>query len=236
MKELYKAVDLCQRYGKVEAIRGCNFVIHEGDLICVTGPNGAGKSTLLDLLAFLNYPSDGELWFKGSLVQPAMGRESLERVTLVLQHPYIFHGSVRSNLETVLKARRISKPERDERIHDALDQMNLTHLANRPGKSLSSGEQRRVALARALCLRTSVLLLDEPMANVSEEHLPVIENLIRHLRTEEGVTIVIATLDRGLASRLGAELWHMYEGSLLPRLEVADAHVDFTEEGRKYAG
>lgn len=238
MVEVYRASNLCRRYGPVEAVRRCSFVIREGDLICITGPNGAGKSTLMEVLAFLSPPSDGELWFRGRRVQHAgkvMDQQSVKQVTLMLQHPYMFHGSVRSNLDMPLKARGIGTLERDGRISDALKQLNLDHLADRPAKSLSGGERQRVALARAACLNTPVLLLDEPTANVDEEHLRVIESLIRRLRTEKGVTIVMASHDIALVNRLGGDVWHLYDGSLLPRLEVSANGIDLPAERDTHA-
>lgn len=238
MAELYRASNLCRRYGPVEAVRRCSFVIEERDLVCITGPNGAGKSTLIELLAFLIPASDGELWFRGHRISPgrAVNCKYAGQVTLMLQDPYLFDGSVRRNLEMALKAHRVGEFERSRRIVNILERLNLEHLADRPAKSLSAGEKQRVALARAVCLGTPVLLLDEPTANLDEEHLSLVESLIRGLRDEKDVAIVMVTHDVSLAERLGADVWHMYEGSLLPRLEVADAPVDLTEEGRKYAG
>lgn len=219
MAELYRASNLCRRYGPVEAVRRCSFVIQEGDLICVTGPNGAGKSTLMEMLGFLIPPSQGELWFRGHRI-PGAGKPVANRlaklVTVMLQHPYLFHGSVRHNLDMALNARPADKSERHGRASRVLRQLDLEHLTDRPAKSLSVGERQRVALARAICLKTPVLLLDEPTANVDEEHLPAIEALIRRLRGEEGVTIVMATHDVSLADRVGADVWHICKGSLLP--------------------
>ncbi len=184
------------------------------------------------MLAFLSPPSDGELWFRGRRVPgsgKAMDWQSARQVTLMLQHPYLFEGSVWANLEMALKARGIGRSERNTRIVDALKRLNLASLGDRPAKSLSAGERQRAALARAVCLKTPVLLLDEPSANVDEEHLPVIESLIHQLR-HDGVTIVMATHDAGLARRLGADVWHMYNGGLLPRLERSDDAINLEKE------
>jgi len=226
---------LCRRYGPVEAVRRCSFAIQEGDLICITGPNGAGKSTLMEMLAFLLPPSQGELWFRGHHIGKRVDDRLARRVTLMLQHPYLFDGSVQANLDMALNARLADKSERHGRVSRVLRQLDLEHLAHRPAKSLSVGERQRVALARAICLKTPVLLLDEPTANVDEEHLPAIESLIRRLRGEEGVTIVMATHDVSLANRVGADVWHIYKGSLLPRLEAPGGAGDLAEEGNRYA-
>ena len=162
-------------------LRADRLALEAGRLYVLHGPNGAGKSTLLRIMA--------------GLIVPARGRvvRNHAPVTLVHQQPYLFRGSVRRNVSFGLHARRIPRGECARLVDNALRSVGLELLAERSARTLSGGEQQRAALARALVLRPSVLLLDEPTANLDVEGQQVLRSLLHQFRSEGDPTIVWAT-------------------------------------------
>ncbi|MBW2271421.1 MAG: ATP-binding cassette domain-containing protein, partial [Deltaproteobacteria bacterium] len=122
-----------------------------GSVLAVLGPNGSGKSTLLRTLAGLEAPAGGRI-----------ERHTRGRVTLVFQRPIPFAGRVDHNVDVALSSLGLSRSERRSRRAEALAHFDIDHLAGRDSATLSGGELRRLALARAFALRPEVWLLDEP--------------------------------------------------------------------------
>jgi ABC-type sugar transport system ATPase subunit len=139
-----------------------------GERLSVLGPNGAGKTTLLRLLAGVESPHSGEVTVGG--VSTAHGGVGLRRrVAYATQQPGLLSTSVRRNVEMPLRWRKVPRQRRGERALAALERLRVAHLADRPARSLSGGEQQRVSLARALALDPEVLLLDEPAAGLDAQ-------------------------------------------------------------------
>ena len=134
-----------------------------GTITALVGPNGSGKSTLLRILGFLETPTRGFLELDGKSILSAAERLAARRsVTLVEQQPFLFAGTVRSNLLYGLAARGCRGPAAVKRVNDASELVGIEHLADRDARSLSDGETQKIAVARALALTPRVLLLDEP--------------------------------------------------------------------------
>jgi tungstate transport system ATP-binding protein len=178
------------------------------------GPNGAGKSTLLQVLAFLLPPDAGELRFNGLPIRRAREREELRRqITLVEQNAYLFDVSVYENLAFGLRLRAVPGALQHQRIVQALRAVGLEGYGKRPARTLSGGEARRVALARALVLRPKVLLLDEPTAGLDREIVPLFEDCLTTL-PGQGTTVVIAGHDADQPDRLGGTVLTLEGGRL----------------------
>ena len=169
--------------------------IAQGEILALVGPNGAGKTTLLTLLAFLARPSRGRLLFRGRDPWPDEARvlEARRRAVLVTHHPYLFKGTIADNLAFGLEVRGVPEGERPARIAEALDLVELPGWERQPVAGLSAGQVQRVALARALALRPSVLLLDEPTANIDMRVESDIFDLLRVLN--ERMTILVVSHD-----------------------------------------
>ena len=202
-------------YGKTLGISVDELTIAAGELYVLVGPNGSGKSTLLGLLAFLNKPERGKISFDGVPVNWTPKECALlrKRVTLLHQQPYLFSGSVASNVAFGLVARGASKEYTRNVVRESLEKVGLTGFESRIARKLSGGESRRVALARTLACKPEVLLLDEPIAHVDRESAVLLESVVMSL-VADGMTIVLSSHDGRLGSRLGANVIHLDEGKL----------------------
>ncbi len=169
--------DLVVRFGDVVALDLPELEIEAGERLGIEGPNGSGKSTLLRTLAGLQTPSSGRI--EGL---PARGR-----VVLVHQRPYFFRGTAEANVAYALRLH--GRPASGAR--SLLERLGATALADRPASSLSEGEGRRVAMARALAARPEVLLLDESLSALDAEG----RQCVRDLLEEQDCTLVMAGPD-----------------------------------------
>ena len=176
-------------------------------LTVLLGPNGAGKSVLLKLIHGLLPPTSGTVLWNG---QP-LSRQIRQQQALVFQKPVLLRRSVAANLKFALGLRRVS--DRAERLAEALADADLQHLAKRPARVLSGGEQQRLALARALILRPKVLMLDEPTANLDPASTLLIEQAIGRVR-RKGVKVILITHDLHQARRLAEEVVFLHAGKV----------------------
>jgi tungstate transport system ATP-binding protein len=175
----------------------------------VMGPNGAGKSLLLRLLHGLIVPTAGRVEWPTAL----SGRELRRRQAMVFQRPVLLRRSVVANVEYALAVQGVGRAERRERARAALVAAKLEHLAERPARVLSGGEQQRLAVARALAIRPDVLLLDEPTANLDPASTLAIEELIGAAH-HAGTKIIFVTHDIGQAKRLADDVVFLHAGRL----------------------
>jgi tungstate transport system ATP-binding protein len=210
--------------------------IRSGRIYSLIGPNGSGKTTLLHLLAFLDTPDSGGMTFLSNAVR--YNEKSLlplrRRVVLVDQYPILFTGSVWKNLEFGLKVRKIESKRRKILIEEALELVGMQDFFRAEAHSLSGGETKRVALARALVVRPEVLLCDEPTANVDVENLEIILDILERTNREQRLSIIFATHSRSQAQRLSRNTLILKDGRLsdLPRDNVFTATVLGQAEGR----
>lgn len=193
MKALIEVKNVIRQYGSITALDKVNLTVEEGDIFSLVGPNGSGKTTLLRIMASIDKPTSGEVYFRDVKVKDANRTRIRSRSTMVFQKTVLFHTTVYKNVAYGLQLRGYSKKEIDKKIRDALELMKMDGYQNRLAKKLSGGEQQRVCVARALALNTELLLLDEPTANLDPKNMSIIEEVITHLNRERGATIVIAT-------------------------------------------
>jgi tungstate transport system ATP-binding protein len=215
MKPLVEVTALSKHYGKTVALELNRLIIQEGGLYLLTGPNGSGKSTLLNILALLIRPNSGEIRFAGETVQ--WKSSSLTRmrrqVTLLHQSPYLFRGTVYDNIAFGLALRGIRGARAAEAVAAALAIVRLEGFEHRKSNELSGGEAQRVAMARALALKPSLLLLDEPLANVDRESARVLEQVITALPAK-GTTVIMSTHDVDSQKRLPCRVIRLEDGQI----------------------
>jgi tungstate transport system ATP-binding protein len=180
--------------------------IEAGPSTIILGANGAGKSVLMRLMHGLLAPTTGKVAWNGS------GRQAM-----VFQRPVMLRRSALANVAYAVKAAGIEDAERP--AMEALKEVGLAHLAQRPARVLSGGEQQRLALARAWALHPEVLFLDEPTASLDPSATREIEAIIRAFDAA-GTKIVMATHNLGQARRLGDEVLFIHQGRLVERAPV----------------
>ena len=205
-----KVRQLVYSVGTHRLIDGIDLTIERDRRTVIMGPNGAGKSLLLRLLHGLLTPTAGEVCWGAT---PRMD-QARQRQALVFQRPVLLRRSVAANLRFALKLRRYARAEREERLRHSLELANLSHLADRPARVLSQGEQQRVAIARALVLEPEVLVLDEPTVSLDPTSVEAIEELIlaAHRR---GTKIILVTHDMAQAHRLADEVVLLEQGRVV---------------------
>ncbi len=215
MTLLYKLDGIqCQRGNRV-VLNIDSLRIEAGKIYSLTGPNGAGKTTLLNLLAFLDSPDHGVLSFNSSPVDDGeLRRLSRQRVVLVDQYPILFSGPVWKNIEFGLKIRKVPKKKRLETIEKVLEMVGMENFYHASGHTLSGGETKRVALARALAIEPEVMLCDEPTANVDVENQEIIVKILERCNGEDKISLVVATHSLSQAGRLAHETIILNNGKL----------------------
>jgi len=185
--------NVVKKYGDVTALDGINMEVQRGELLAVVGPNGAGKTTLLKIMAGIEEPTSGQIYYENREI----GRGDVELVrrmcTMVFQRVVLFNTTVYDNVAYGLKIRRLPENETRARVHEALDLVKLENCEKVAAKKLSGGQQQRVSLARALVLEPELLLLDEPTANLDPQTTSIIEDVMNRVNKEKGTTIVMAT-------------------------------------------
>ncbi len=180
--------------------------LQAGPSTIILGANGAGKSVLMRLMHGLLAPSAGKVSWSGT------GRQAM-----VFQRPVMLRRSALANVVYALEVAGVRDAERQAR--EALKEVGLAHLADRPARILSGGEQQRLALARAWALQPEVLFLDEPTANLDPSASREIEVLIRAFDAA-GTKIIMSTHNLGQARRLGDEVLFLHQGRLVERAPV----------------
>ena len=147
-----------------------HLVIDEDKIMVLIGPNGSGKSTLIKLINLLEQADNGEIIFHGvNILSPHTDARSCRRdMSAVFQEPFLFNMSVYANILLGLELRRIRFKQKKMAFEYLVEKLNIKHLLLRNPKSLSGGEQQRVALARSFVLEPKLLLLDEPLANIDQ--------------------------------------------------------------------
>ena len=202
------AESVVRQFGEGDsAVRAVNEVtvnIAPGEFVALVGRSGSGKTTLLNLLAGLDRPSSGKVWFEGRELTQMPERELVglrrERIGFVFQSfgliPLL---SAFENVELPLHIAGVSWRDRRRRANDALDLVGLTGRSGHRPYELSGGEQQRVAIARALVADPSVLFADEPTGELDSVTGQTIGGIMRDIGASRGVTVVTATHDLMLA-------------------------------------
>jgi ABC-type Fe3+/spermidine/putrescine transport system ATPase subunit len=184
-------------------LRVDELALSSGEVLAVLGPNGAGKSTLLRALAGLEQPACGRI-----------DRGSNGPVTMVFQRPIVFAGSVEHNLRAALLGLRLSRGEAEERSRESLERFGVARFAKRRAATLSGGETRRLALARAFALRPAVLLLDEPFDDLDAAGQESLSLDLRRAIVETGVAVAVVTHDLRRALLLADRIAILLSGRL----------------------
>jgi putative spermidine/putrescine transport system ATP-binding protein len=202
-----------KHFGDVAAVDGVDLDIVPGEFFAMLGPSGSGKTTMLRLIAGFELPTTGTIELDGRDVShdPPFDRD----VNTVFQDYALFpHMDVAKNVEYGLKVKRVPKPERKERVAQALASVRLEGHATRKPNQLSGGQRQRVALARALVNRPKVLLLDEPLGALDLKLREEMQVELKHIQQQVGITFVFVTHDQGEALSMSDRVAVFHEGKV----------------------
>lgn len=206
---------------KGKALNDCSVDIPKSNISVVLGPNGAGKSILLKLCHGLLEPSAGTIETEDDDISSAM----------VFPKPTLLKRSVLENMIYVINFMGIEKSLQSEIALAALKEFSMDKYADYPARLLSSGEQQKLSLIRALLLKPDILYLDEPTSNLDPEATATLEQMITRSRNND-VTVVMATHDLMQARRIAEQVIYIENGSIL---EVSKADQFFSEPRNKRA-
>ncbi len=185
----------------VQALTDINLEIPRLDFVCLSGPSGSGKSTLLNLIGGLDRPTGGEIYVDGNRVDQmekgALAELRLRRIGFVFQaYNLIPVLTARENVEFVMQLQGVATGERTRKAREILKEVGLEGLEDRRPGELSGGQQQRVAVARAIVSEPSLVLADEPTANLDSKTAENLMQLLRHMNQEHGVTFIFSTHDK----------------------------------------
>jgi sulfate transport system ATP-binding protein len=204
---------LTKRFDGFLAVDNVSFEVQQGEMVALLGPSGGGKSTILRIIAGLETADQGSVALDGETVDHLPPRQ--RRVGFVFQHYALFrHMTVGENIAYGLRVKGVSKPERQERVHELLALIGLAGLEHRMPSQLSGGQRQRVALARSLAPKPRLLLLDEPFAAVDARVRADLRAWLRRLHEEIGLTSVFVTHDQEEAFMLADRVLIINRGAI----------------------
>ncbi len=190
---LLAARDLAKAYRKRRVVDQVSFHVEPGEIVGLLGPNGAGKTTSFLMVLGMVRPDGGSVLFRDADVtrMPIYKRARLG-IAYLPQEPSVFRKmTVEGNVLAILETLKLSRADRARRLEELLAELDLTPRRKSRADTLSGGERRRLEITRALVLEPSLLLLDEPFAGVDPIAVQDIQAILRRLRTERGISILL---------------------------------------------
>lgn len=183
---------LVKSYGGRRVVNGLSFKVASGEIVGILGPNGAGKTTAFYMTVGLIRPDEGRVLFRGGdVTQLPMHERARRGMGYLAQDSSVFRNlSVEENILCILESLSLTKLQRKQRLEELLGELHLEHLAKKKAAALSGGERRRVEITRALVTNPTLLMLDEPFANIDPLSVQDVKHLIRHLAQKQ-ISILI---------------------------------------------
>ena len=211
LKSVYKS------FGDLEVLRDVNLDVREGEKLVIIGPSGSGKSTTVRCMNFLEEPTKGEVFING-VKMTSKNKTKLVRdnISMVFQQFNLYpHMSVLKNLTIApMKLHHKSKKEAEELAYHYLDIVGLKDKADVYPTTLSGGQQQRIAIARALCSQSKIILFDEPTSALDPETIQEVLDVMIKL-AKENITMVVVTHEMGFAREVASRVMFIDEGIIL---------------------
>lgn len=227
---------LSKKYGDQQAVNDLSFHVAQGEIVGLLGPNGAGKTTAFYITVGLIRPDSGQVIFNGVDVTPLpIHRRARMGMGYLAQEPSVFrYMSVEENILCILESLGLSKDERKHRLEELLRELHLEPLAKRKAASLSGGERRRLEITRALITNPTLLMLDEPFANIDPISVHEVKQMIR-LLSQKNISILITDHNAREIFSVVDRSYLVREGSVLLSGTV-DELMNNEEARRTYLG
>lgn len=206
-------IEVTRHFGAVKAVDAVNLAVPQGEFFAMLGPSGSGKTTCLRLIAGFDQPSSGCIRIAG---QDATDLPPYERnVNTVFQDYALFpHMTIGNNIGYSLMLKKTPQPERQKRVADILDLVQLSGLENRSPAQLSGGQRQRVALARALINQPKILLLDEPLGALDLKLRQQMQVELKSIQRQLGITFIFVTHDQEEALTMSDRLTVFNQGKI----------------------
>ncbi len=217
--------NLEKSFGKISVLRGIDYEIKKGEVICVIGPSGSGKSTFLRCLNLLEEPTGGQILFDGVDITDPKTNINLHRqkMGMVFQQFNLFpHMTILKNLTFApVKLGKLSQKEAEEKAMGLLKRVGLADRADAYPSQLSGGQKQRIAIVRALCMEPEVMLFDEPTSALDPEMVGEVLDLMKQL-AKEGMTMVVVTHEMGFAREVGTKVVFIDQGVIMEENEPTE--------------
>jgi len=204
---------ITKRWGTFVAVDSISLDIADGEFLVLLGPSGCGKSTTMRMVAGLDEPTSGEVLIGGKVVNdlPPGARD----LAMVFQNYGLYpHMTIAQNIGYPLKVARVPKAERERRVREAAERVELAGLLDRKPSALSGGQRQRVALARAIVRTPQLFLMDEPLSNLDAKLRVSMRAQLKHLQRELGTTTIYVTHDQVEAMTMADRVAVMRDGRL----------------------
>jgi lipopolysaccharide export system ATP-binding protein len=210
------ATQLVRYYGKWRVVSDVNLGVRRGEVVGLLGPNGAGKTTCFYMIVGLLRPNHGRIVMNGvDVTYEPVYRRARMGLGYLSQEPSVFRRlTVRENVLAILETMKLNRHEKEERLAQLLEELNLSHLADRQASKLSGGERRRVEITRALAREPSYMLLDEPFVGIDPIAVAEIQDIVARLR-DRGLGVLITDHNVRETLRITDRAYIMYEGRIL---------------------
>lgn len=205
--------DLTKDYDGKVILHGISFNVHEGEFITLLGPSGCGKSTTLNIIGGREKPNSGQVFFEGKDLSPIPSNK--RQINTIFQNYALFpQYDVFDNIAYGLKIKKTRPEIIEKEVTTFIKKMGLEGMENRKIDDLSGGQKQRVAIARALILKPKILLLDEPMAALDVQLRKKMQNELKNLQEEIGITFILVTHDQEEALTMSDRIIVMNEGKI----------------------
>lgn len=216
--------NITKAFGKSVVIDDLDLTIKRGTMVTLLGPSGCGKTTVLRLVAGLESPTSGQIFIDGEDVT----KSSIQNrdICIVFQSYALFpHMSIGDNVGYGLRMQGVPVEERQKRVKEALELVDLEGFEDRYVDQISGGQQQRVALARALILKPKVLLFDEPLSNLDANLRRSMREKIRELQQRLGITSLYVTHDQTEAFAVSDEVIVMNKGKIMQKAPAKELYL-----------
>lgn len=209
---------LKKNFGDLQVLRGIDYEVCRGEVICVVGPSGSGKSTFLRCLNLLEEPTAGKIFFDGTEITDSRCNINQVRrhMGMVFQHFNLFpHKTILQNITLApVKLKILSREQANAKAMELLERVGLADKANSYPSQLSGGQKQRIAIVRALAMGPKVMLFDEPTSALDPEMVGEVLDLMKQLAVD-GMTMIVVTHEMGFAREVASQVLFMDGGVIL---------------------